>query len=209
MKPGFGAVLVLAFVVASLSRRRRVPARVRTLFPRPDASPSGGRSVHVGFDTVATAYNRRRRRRAVLEEVPDVVDLFRLAVGAGCNIRLATEAVVRHASGVVADGLRSALHQVDMGERLADALDGLHHLGEPARPMLDALVASDRYGAPIVPALERVAAEARTIRRRRAEELARRVPVKLLFPLVFCTLPAFGLLTVVPLLARSLPALAP
>jgi hypothetical protein len=36
---------------------------------------------------------------------------------------------------------------------------------------------------------------------------ARRVPVRLLAPLVTCVLPAFALLTVVPLLAASLESL--
>jgi tight adherence protein C len=57
------------------------------------------------------------------------------------------------------------------------------------------------------PALERLGAELKLDRRRRAEEEARRVPVRLLGPLVACILPAFGLLTVVPLLAASLKAL--
>jgi len=43
-----------------------------------------------------------------------------------------------------------------------------------------------------------------TARRRNAEIAARRVPIKLLFPLVFCVLPSFALLTVVPVLAGSL-----
>ena len=50
------------------------------------------------------------------------------------------------------------------------------------------------------PALERLAVEERTQLRRRAEARARKVPVRLLFPLVFLVLPAFGLLTVVPAL---------
>jgi pilus assembly protein TadC len=57
--------------------------------------------------------------------------------------------------------------------------------------------------------LERVAEQARDVRRRHAEESARRVPVQLLFPLVACVLPAFVLLTVVPLLAGTLRSLAP
>ena len=80
---------------------------------------------------------------------------------------------------------------------------------DAVRPLVDALVAAERYGAPLAAALDRVADDARTTRRRQREEAARRVPVKLLFPLVFCTLPAFALLTVVPVLLRSLPSFAP
>jgi tight adherence protein C len=91
---------------------------------------------------------------------------------------------------------------------LADALDDIPvRVGDEARPLIGALVHSDRYGAPLLDGLVRLSAELRNDRRRRAEEAARRVPVKLLFPLVFCTLPAFALLTVAPLLAGALRAL--
>ncbi|MFP3901955.1 MAG: hypothetical protein ACLFXM_13965, partial [Acidimicrobiia bacterium] len=77
--------------------------------------------------------------------------------------------------------------------------------GGPAlRPLVDALAQHDRYGGALRPALERVGIEARLRRRRAADEAARRLPVTLLFPLVLTTLPAFALLTVVPLLAGSL-----
>ncbi len=69
------------------------------------------------------------------------------------------------------------------------------------------LVASERYGSPLGPALERLADEARRQRRQRAEEAARKIPVKLLFPLVSCTLPAFALLTVAPLIAGAIRSL--
>jgi tight adherence protein C len=64
-----------------------------------------------------------------------------------------------------------------------------------------------RYGVPLLPALERTGLELRLERRRAAEVDARRVPIRLLGPLVSCVLPAFALLTVVPLLAASLDAL--
>jgi pilus assembly protein TadC len=69
------------------------------------------------------------------------------------------------------------------------------------------LVASERYGAPLLPGLERLGAEVRLQRQRRAEEAAGRIPVRLLFPLVGCILPAFALLTVAPLIAGALRAL--
>ena len=95
-----------------------------------------------------------------------------------------------------------------MGEPLADALGRLADLGPAVRPLAAALVAAERDGAAIGDRLERLALDARLGHRRRAEEAARRLPVQLLFPLVGCVLPAFGLLTVVPLLAASMPHLS-
>jgi len=91
-----------------------------------------------------------------------------------------------------------------LGVTLADSLDSLA-AGEAAlAPVADVLALSARSGAPTADLLERLADEARADLRRRAEAHARRVPVRLLFPLVFLVLPAFGLLTVVPALLAGL-----
>jgi pilus assembly protein TadC len=82
----------------------------------------------------------------------------------------------------------------------------LDDLGDPVRRLirllLDMLDGTDPGGI-----IEQIAVEARRDRQRRAEVAARRVPVRLLFPLVTCILPAFGLLTVVPLVAGSFQSL--
>jgi tight adherence protein C len=153
---------------------------------------------------------RRRHEQDVARSLPEVVDLFHLAVGAGLNVTLAVDAVARRASGPLASELGTVLAEVALGRRLADALSDVPaRAGEGVRPLVTALVASDRYGAPLGDALGRLAAEVRADRRRRAEEIARRVPVKLLFPLVCCVLPAFGLLTLAPLIAGAVSALRP
>ena len=150
----------------------------------------------------------RRRLAALAADLPDVVDLLVLAVGAGLTVHLALAKVSVRAAGPLAAELRHTLEQVALGRRLADALDDLPlRAGEAMRPLVGALVASERYGAPLVAGLERLADEVRRDRRRRAEEAARKVPVKLLFPLVTCTLPAFGLLTVAPLIASAVRSL--
>lgn len=154
---------------------------------------------------------RRRRARVerdLNESLPEVIDLLGLVVGAGLTVTLAVDAVAARATGPVADRLREAAHTAKRQGRLADALDDMAgQIGPRARPLFGALAASERYGVPLGPTLERLAAEARSDHRRRAEERARRVPILLLFPLVLCVLPAFALLTVAPLIAGALESL--
>jgi len=147
-------------------------------------------------------------RDQVAGQLADVVDLCTLAVGAGLNLHLALRAVASRAPPAWSAALAATVESIDRGQLVGDALDALPVvLGDASRPLARALSSSERYGTPLLPALERLAADARLDRRRRAEEAARRVPVKLLFPLVLCVLPAFGLLTVAPLLAGALDAL--
>lgn len=149
-----------------------------------------------------------RRSDQVLQALPEAVDLVVLGVEAGATVPIALAALARRGPAPIAVEVERALAEVARGRRLADALDELPtRLGEPVRPLVAALVASDRYGAPLGDGLARLAGDVRGMRRRRVEEAARRVPVKLLFPLVLCTLPAFALLTVAPLLAGALGAL--
>jgi len=71
------------------------------------------------------------------------------------------------------------------------------------RPLV-VLIAATRDGAPLAASLERAAGEARLARRRAAETRNRKLPVLMLLPLVLCVLPAFALLTLVPLVVGSL-----
>jgi tight adherence protein C len=152
--------------------------------------------------------DERRRLAALAADVPDVVDLFVLVIGAGLTVALAVDTVARRAAGPLGAELKRVCDEVAVGRRLADALDDVPaRTGEPVRPLIAALVASERYGAPLTSGLERLAGDVRRDRRRRAEEAARRIPVKLLFPLVGCTLPAFALLTVAPLIAGAVRSL--
>lgn len=189
----------------SLDRRvgfALVSGSVAGLVSAPAAIPVG--AAIWGAPWLVARTREKRRADRVLDELPEVVDLLRLALGSGSSLRLAVATIAPRCGPIVGARLRNVDRQLDRGVPLGEALRQLEALGEPFRPVLQALSASERHGAPIVPVLDRIAGDTRTARRRRAEERARRVPVKLLFPLVFCTLPAFGLLTVVPLLASAL-----
>jgi tight adherence protein C len=151
---------------------------------------------------------RRAREQAVRRVLPDVVDLLRLATSAGMTLTIAHPLVARHTPPPVGPALRAADVAAGAGRARADALvDALSPFGDRAGALAHLLADHLRYGVPLLPGLERTSLELRLDRRRAAELDARRVPVRLLGPLVSCVLPAFALLTVVPLLAASLEAL--
>ena len=147
---------------------------------------------------------RRRADAAVQRELPVVLDLLGVAVGAGCTPYLAVDAAVAWAPPDLAARFGRVLRACRLGSSFPDALAKLARDTPALAPVADALLVSDRLGAPVAPALARLADEERATSRRRAEARARRVPVRLLFPLVFLVLPAFGLLTVVPALVSGL-----
>jgi tight adherence protein C len=210
-----------AWVLTAIGRGRAAPARpivardvgrallaAVAFLPVLPAASAPAALVAWALPGVVARRAERRRLAAMAADLPDVVDLLVLAVGAGLTVHLAVARVTARASGPLAGELRRTLDEVALGRRLSDALDDLpRRAGEAMRPLVAALVASERYGAPLVAGLERLSDEVRRDRRRRAEEAARKVPVKLLFPLVACTLPAFGLLTVAPLVASAVRSL--
>lgn len=150
----------------------------------------------------------RRRDRAEIVELPEVAALLGMAVDAGFTVGAAVDLVARRLSGPVAGQLRSVRSEVAVGRRLADALDAASdRAGPAARSLLAVLADGVRSGAAVGSALQRLAADGREMRRRQAEVAARRLPIKLLFPLVGCVLPAFALLTVVPVVAGALRSL--
>ncbi len=143
-------------------------------------------------------------------ELPQIVDLFVVALQAGNNVTTSTRRVAELCDGPIASALHARLAIVDSsGIPLADALDTVpEDVGPSVRPLIGALVAAERWGVSIVDSLALIATEVRVQRRRQAETAARRLPVQMLFPLVTCVLPAFGLLTVVPVLVDSLRTLS-
>ena len=199
--------------LAMRARHQRVDLRLRPLQPAratPVRTPPRllGRvlapvSSGVVGRVLAGARARQRARRdgsALGAELPVTLDLLGVAVGAGCTPYLAVGMAARWAPPGMAVRLSGVQDACALGATFADALDDIAARAPPLRPLADALLASDRLGAPVGPALARLAAEQRAELRRHAETHARRVPVRLLFPLVFVVLPAFGLLTVIPTL---------
>ncbi len=172
--------------------------RIRAHLPEP---PRALRHV------VAGAIDRIRRRRTDLEiarDLPVTIDLLTIAVVSGCTPFLAVEVAARWAPPALGRRLHDVCRSVALGRSLSEALAEMVVEVPALAGVADALLVSDRLGAPVADALGRLAVELRADLRRRAEARARTIPVRLLFPLVFLVLPAFGLLTIVPAVVAGL-----
>jgi type II secretion system (T2SS) protein F len=154
----------------------------------------------------AAARLRRARRRDddIARELAAVVDLVGVGVAAGCTPYLAVEIGARWAPPLLRRALDDVVRACALGQSFDDALRELGVRMPSARALTDTLRTSARLGAPVAPALGHLAADVRADLRRRAEARARTVPVRLCFPLVGCILPAFALLTVVPVVLDGL-----
>jgi tight adherence protein B len=151
---------------------------------------------------------RARRPAAAtvaLDELPEAVELLGLAMAAGHGVPAAISAAARVADGVCGRVLRTSAARLAAGEGLAAVLARWPlALGDDARPLVVALTVAHEDGVRAADSLDRVAADLRHARRQRAAERVQRLPVAMLFPLVCCVLPAFLLLSVVPIAIGSI-----
>lgn len=163
---------------------------------RPRAFPFGGRR---------SGRRRRRRLAAIDAEIPQLLDLLAAGSSAGLAAPLALRRAVDGLAGPLADEVRATVRSVDLGARWRDELEGLaDRLDLPdLRRTVAALTRTESLGASLAEATAELAASVRQARRAATAERARTAPVKMLFPLVFLVLPAFLLLTVVPVLLTT------
>ena len=147
----------------------------------------------------------RRTSAAADREIPVLLDLLAVATSAGLPPQLAFRRAVEAATGPLADELRSVLDASDLGGRWRDELIVVgDRLALPdLQRLLGALARTDSLGSSLAEEIEHLASDVRQVRRAAAAQRARTAPVKMLFPLVFLVLPAFLLLTVVPVLLTT------
>jgi tight adherence protein C len=148
----------------------------------------------------------RRRRTAIDREIPQLLDLLAAASSAGISAQLALRRAAAAVRGPLAEELDRVLRAIDLGARWRDELGAFaDRLRLPdLRRTVIALSRTDTLGASLETSTAELAAGVRAARRAAVTERARTAPVKMLFPLVFLVLPAFLLLTVVPVLLTTL-----
>ncbi len=133
-----------------------------------------------------------RRKQAIRRSLPEVLDLLCVSVEAGLGLDGAIQQVAERYHGPLADELAYCLKEMNLGKTREEAWRNLAQRVNLAdlNLVVSAIVQAERLGASLATVLRVQADDLRERRRQRAEEQARQVPVKLLFPLVFFIFPA-------------------
>lgn len=155
----------------------------------------------------------RRRKKDLQKALPDALDALVVCVEAGLGLNQALVRVsdeIRHVSVLMSEELILVNLEIRAGTPREEALRNLgERTGmEDIRSLVTMLIQTDRFGTSIAQALRVQSDTLRTKRRQRAEEAAAKTAIKMLFPLVFCILPALFVIVLGPGVIQLVEALA-
>jgi len=152
----------------------------------------------------------QKRQDGIRRALPDALDMLTVCVEAGLGFDAAIAQVARNTTGPFAAECARVLQEMQIGKSRVQALRALSDrttIGE-LRSFVSALVQASELGVPVARVLREQAKEMRLRRRQRAEEKAQKVPVKILFPLLFCVFPAMFVVIIGPAALSIMQALS-
>ena len=142
----------------------------------------------------------KKRSFAMVLQLPDALDLLTISVEAGLGFDAALAKVVEKMEGPLVSEFRQALAEIRMGRTRRDALRDVvaRADAQPIANFIGAIIQAEQLGVPIAKVLQIQSQQLRIERRQRAEELAAKAPVKMLFPMVGCIFPTIFIVILGP-----------
>lgn len=153
---------------------------------------------------IFVAARARERQREILFALPDSLDQMTICMEAGLGFESAMARASQSNTGPLAQEMVRTLQEMQVGVGRGEALRMLADRNDSPdlRHFVTAVLQAEHYGVPISHVLRDQASELRTKRRQRAEEAARKLPLKLLFPLILFILPPLFIILVGPAALR-------
>jgi len=204
MRPA--AFFALALAVASLLAL----GYLAVVLSLADGPPPAGALLLVPFLAVLGGFlpvfwlsaQAKGRQAAMARALPDSLDLLTVCVEAGLGLDAAFRQVAEKQAGPLADEIRQMLREIAVGKARRDALLDLgERTGlDDVRSFANAVIQAEQLGTSLARVLRAQAQRLRVRRRQRAEQEARRAPVKMVFPLVFCLMPSLFIFILGPII---------
>lgn len=141
-----------------------------------------------------------KRRDKIRLELPNTLDQMLISVQAGLGFEAAMARTAQNGGGPLADEMMRTLQDMQVGRSRKEAYLAMSDRVDvpDLRSFIRAIVQADAYGIAIAKVLKVQAHEMRMKRRQRAEEHAMKIPVKILFPLIFFIFPTLFIILLGP-----------
>jgi tight adherence protein C len=152
---------------------------------------------------------RRDRMEKVDKQLPDMIDLLVVTIEAGLGILASMRVASETMSDPLGQELRLTLQEQRMGLSVNQAIESLGKRADAPnmRIFVRALTQGERLGVSIGTTMRNLSVEMRKRRKAMAEERAQKMPIKMLFPLIFCIFPALFVVILTPMIINIVEAL--
>ena len=142
----------------------------------------------------------RERTNGIERDLPDVLDLLTIAVEAGLGLEQAMETACSDFVSPMSEELARTLQEMSLGLSRQRAFENMkdRSQSQDLASFVAVLTQADALGMPVGRVLRSQADEMRSRRRARARERAAKLPVKILFPVIFFILPPLMIIVVGP-----------
>lgn len=150
-----------------------------------------------------------QRKEEITRSLPDVLDLLYVSVEAGLSFDMALKRTIDKITGPLSDEFHKALEEIRLGRNRQEALRAIvKRTGvEDLSTFITSVIQTEQLGSDIANMLQIQSTTMRQKRRQRAEEAARKIPVTMLFPLVFFIFPTLFIVVLGPAIIRIMDTL--
>lgn len=147
----------------------------------------------------------KAKKEAIVKAFPETMDLLDMCISAGADFLLAINWVIEKSkNNPFVEQLAIVLGEIKVGKTRAEALKSMaNRLKIPdISTFTRAIVQSERMGTPIEETFRNLSEDTRNRRFQEGERYAIKASIKILFPLLFCILPAILIVVAGPIIIK-------
>ena len=151
---------------------------------------------------------RRKRMEQIDKQMPDMIDLLVVTIEAGLGILASMRVASESMADPLGQELRLTLQEQRMGLSVGQAIESLGRRADAPnmRIFVRSVTQGERLGVSIATTMRNLSLEMRKRRRAMAEERAQKMPIKMLFPLIFFIFPALFIVILTPMMINMIDA---
>ncbi len=142
----------------------------------------------------------KKRQDEIIKTLPDALDLLTIIVEAGMGFDGAMAKVADKWDNEISKGFSKVVQEMRLGVVRREALKNMEKsMGVPdVTTFIAAIIQAEQLGVSIAKILRVQSEQMRVKRRQRAEAMANKAPIKMLFPMVFLIFPSLFIILLGP-----------